>query len=104
MIVMDCTPTLHIWMMAPSNMPPQNIKTVPIYDSIDKSRSGPVLLFRDIRPQAGPVSKFETCSQDNNTKSFNNLPLGCFLLSMFDQLLGGVNCHPYETIEREEEE
>ena len=31
-------------------------------------------------------------------------PLGCSLLSMFDQLLGGVQCHPSEMIGREEEE
>ena len=56
------------------------------------------------RPKAGPVSKLEKCSSDNNPKPFYHFPLGFNLLSMFDQLLGGVKCHLDELIGREEEE
>ena len=104
MSLMDHTLTLHIWMMASSNMPSQNIETVPIHTCLAKIRSGPVLLLRESRPLAGPVSKSETCRQDNNTKPFNNSLLDCTLLSMFYQLLGGVQFHPSEIIGREEEE
>ena len=62
MSLMACTLTSHIWMMAPSNMPPQHIETVPIHACLAKIRSRPVILSRDSRTQACPVSKFETCS------------------------------------------
>ena len=58
MILMACTLTSHIWLMAPSNIPPQNIKTVTIHAGISKSRSRPILWLRDSIPQAGHVSKF----------------------------------------------
>ena len=41
---------LHIWLMDPSNMPPQHIETVHIHNSLYKRRIGPVLLLRDSRP------------------------------------------------------
>ena len=37
-------------------------------------------------------------------KPFDYLPLGCPLLSMFGELLVGLQCHPSELIGREEEE
>ena len=77
---------------------------MPIHTGISKRRSGPVLLLRESRAQAGPFSKLETFTHDNNTKKFNHLPLGCPLLSMLDQLLGGVKCYPYELIGSKEEE
>ena len=60
MSLMACTLISHIWMMAPSNMPPQNIETVPIHTDLSKIRSRPVILLRYSRPQADPASKFET--------------------------------------------
>ena len=35
--------TSHIWLMAPSNMPPQHIETVPLHTGLAKIRSRPVL-------------------------------------------------------------
>ena len=43
MILMYCTLTSHIWLMAPSNMPPQHIETVPIHAGFSKTRSRPVI-------------------------------------------------------------
>ena len=43
MILMARTIILHIWLMDPSNMPPQHIDTVPIHTGLAKIRSGPVL-------------------------------------------------------------
>ena len=40
---MACTLISHICLMAPSNMPPQHIETVPIHTGLTKTRSGPVL-------------------------------------------------------------
>ena len=54
--------TSHIWLMAPSNMPPHHIETVPIHTGLAKISSRPVLWLRYNIPQAGPVSKLETCS------------------------------------------
>ena len=62
MSLMAFTLILHIWLMAPLKMPPQHIKTVTIHTGFAKIRSRPVLWLRDSRPQAGPVSKLETCS------------------------------------------
>ena len=62
MSLMDRTLTSHIWMMAPSNMPLQNIEMVPIHAGLAKNRSRTVLLLIDSRPHTGLVSKFETCS------------------------------------------
>ena len=90
MSLMACTLISQICLMAPSNIPPHYIKTVPIHAGLAKSRIRPVLLLRDSIPPAGPVSKFETCSYDNNHKPFNNFPLCCSLLYIFDQLMGNV--------------
>ena len=57
MILMACTLTLNIWLMDPSDIPPQHIGTVPIHAGIAKSRSRPVLLLEDSRPQDIPISK-----------------------------------------------
>ena len=59
MSLMARTFTSYIYLMAPLNMPPQNIKTVSIHIGLAKSRSSPVILLRDSIPQDGPASKFE---------------------------------------------
>ena len=43
MSLMACTLILHIWMVAPSDMPPHNIKMVPIHVGLSKIRSITVL-------------------------------------------------------------
>ena len=43
MSLMACTPTLHMRLMDPSNIPTQNIETVHIHAGLAKSRSGHVL-------------------------------------------------------------
>ena len=42
MILMDFNLTLHIWLMDPSNITPQNILIVPIHAGLAKIRSIPV--------------------------------------------------------------
>ena len=93
MIIMARTLILHICPMYPLYMSPQHIETGPIHVSLDKISSRSLIWLRDSILQAGPVSKFETYSLDNNPKPFHHLPLGCSLISMFDQLFGGVQYH-----------
>ena len=45
MSLMARTITSHIWLMAPSNMPPQYIEMVPIHAGLAKIRAGPVFLI-----------------------------------------------------------
>ena len=43
MSLMARTLISHIWLMAPSNMPPEHIEVVPIHTGLSKIRSRPVL-------------------------------------------------------------